>query len=98
MSIESGFHNSVRIYKMNHIYSNRNKSQMANSELPDLEGNCRIVKGEKAIFSKDMGLQEGDIIEDIDTGEKYTVKDIKTRHYGASSFKYVKYPIERKRV
>lgn len=98
MSIESGFHNKVRIYKMNRNFSNRDKSQMANSELPDLEGKCRIVKGEKAIFSKDMGLQEGDIIEDIDTGEEYTVTGIKIRNYNSESFKYVKYPIERKRV
>lgn len=83
---------------MNRNHSNRDKSIMANSLNADLTMICRIVREEKAIFKEDIGLQEGDIIKDINTQARYRVKGLKTRNHSRKQFEFVKYPIERERL
>ncbi|WP_129596027.1 hypothetical protein [Anaerophilus nitritogenes] len=95
-----GLMDKVNIYKLNRTFSNRtSKNKMANSEVPDMKNvPCRIIKNEKILFEKEIDLVNGDVIEEINTGEKFTITDDGYIVRGMNTFHHTKYTIEKKRI
>lgn len=73
--IEDGFHNRVDIYFMNDVSEGRTtRNQRFLSNTPDLENvACRIIKDEKALFSSDIKLLAGYVMQDINTKMTYQI-------------------------
>lgn len=71
----NGLIHRVNIYPVKHNTSNRTKkNQVRTNEKTLGDISCRIIKDEKIMFKPDIKLKTGDVIEDIDLGNKYTVE------------------------
>lgn len=70
-----GLIHKVNIYPVEHNTSNRTKKNQVRVNEKTLENiSCRIIKDEKIMFKPNIKLEIGDVIEDIDLGNKYTVE------------------------
>jgi hypothetical protein len=75
---EDGLHNIVDIYRINRTTSSGNRNHLPNvkvSDTPDmLNVPCRIIKDEKVIFADEIILNDGDTIQDLETGVIYEIR------------------------